>query len=221
MCDECTWHHTTFLMQLYWHLVIINYFGVVLFSTMVVGLSSLSPMVQAAVVVVVTTAVVQCVRWLLSYRSYYKFFMSLPGETDFHWVWGNLHKVCSWGWNGEGVDGGVGWDWWWSDMQDRKRKENACLFCITRKLHWVYYREYTPPPLALSPSPPILKYRNATFAGNFGEIYCTEREFKYILKVFAQINANSRYSIKFKYILKVLAEVSETTHVTVSNSSTF
>ena len=102
---------------------------------MVVGLSSLSPMVQAAVVVMVRTAVVQCVRWLLSYRSYYKFFMSLPGETDFHWVWGNLHKVCSRGWNGEGVDGGVGWHGGWSDMLDRKRKENACLFCITRKLH--------------------------------------------------------------------------------------
>lgn len=22
MCDECTWHHNTFLMQLYWHLAI-------------------------------------------------------------------------------------------------------------------------------------------------------------------------------------------------------
>ena len=60
---------------------------------MVAGLSSLSPTAQAAVVVVVTTVVVQCVRWLLSYRSYYKFFKSLPGETDFSWLWGNLHKV--------------------------------------------------------------------------------------------------------------------------------
>ena len=60
---------------------------------MVAGLSSLSPTAQAAVVVVVTKVVVQCVRWLLSYRSYCKFFMSLPGETDFSWLWGNLHKV--------------------------------------------------------------------------------------------------------------------------------
>ena len=22
MCDECTWHHKTFLMELYWHLAI-------------------------------------------------------------------------------------------------------------------------------------------------------------------------------------------------------
>ena len=47
---------------------------------------------------------------------------------------------------GRGWMGGVGWHGGWSDMLDRKRKENACLFCITRKLHWVYYREYTPPP---------------------------------------------------------------------------
>ena len=89
--------------------------------------------------------------------------------------------------------------------------------------------EYTivniPPPPHPHPRPftipPILKYRNGTFSGHFGESYCTEREFKYILKVLAQINENSGYSIKFKYILKVLAEVSETTHVTVSNSITF
>ena len=58
------------------------------------GLLSLPPTVQGGVVVVVTTVVVKCVRWLLSYRSYYNFYMSLPGETDFSWLWGNLHKVC-------------------------------------------------------------------------------------------------------------------------------
>ena len=58
------------------------------------GLSSLSLTAQAVVVVVVTTVVVKCVSWLLSYRSYYNFFNNLPGETDFSWLWGNLHKVC-------------------------------------------------------------------------------------------------------------------------------
>ena len=48
---------------------------------------------RAMGVVVLTTVVVQCVRWLLSYRSYFKFYSNLPGETDFHWIWGNLHKV--------------------------------------------------------------------------------------------------------------------------------
>ena len=127
---------------------------------------------------------------------------------------------------------------YWTEKGKKMRAYSALLeSCI----------EYTivnippTPLLALSPSPPILKYRNATFSGNFGESYCTEREFKYILKVlaqinensgysikfkyilkvFAHINENSRYSIKFKYILKVLAEVNEKTHVTVSNSSTF
>nr|KAG5710947.1 hypothetical protein BaRGS_013681 [Batillaria attramentaria] len=60
---------------------------------MVVGLSSMSPLVQLAVVVVVTTLVVQLVRWLLSYRSFFNFYNNLPGETDFSWVWGNLHKI--------------------------------------------------------------------------------------------------------------------------------
>ncbi|KAK7494515.1 hypothetical protein BaRGS_00014168 [Batillaria attramentaria] len=59
---------------------------------MVVGFSSMSPLVQALVVVVVTTVVVQLIRWLLAYCSYFKFFNKLPGETDFSWIWGNMHK---------------------------------------------------------------------------------------------------------------------------------
>ncbi|KAK7478152.1 hypothetical protein BaRGS_00030599 [Batillaria attramentaria] len=55
--------------------------------------SSMSPLMQAAVVLVVTVVVVQIVRWLLVYRAYFKFFNALPGETDFSWIWGNLHKM--------------------------------------------------------------------------------------------------------------------------------
>ena len=83
--------------------------------------------------------------------------------------------------------------------------------------------EYTivnipPPPtplLALSPSQPILKYRNGTFSGHFGESYCTEREFKYMLKVLAQISENSGYSIKFKYTLKVFAQINENSRYSI------
>nr|KAG5704982.1 hypothetical protein BaRGS_022824 [Batillaria attramentaria] len=53
----------------------------------------MSPLAQAVVVVVVTTAMVQFVRRLLAYRSYFTFFNKLPGETDFSWIWGNLHKL--------------------------------------------------------------------------------------------------------------------------------
>ncbi|KAK7494592.1 hypothetical protein BaRGS_00014245 [Batillaria attramentaria] len=60
---------------------------------MVVGFPSMSPLAQAVVVVVVTTAMVQFVRRLLAYRSYFTFFNKLPGETDFSWIWGNLHKL--------------------------------------------------------------------------------------------------------------------------------
>ncbi|KAK7108744.1 cytochrome P450 4F2-like [Littorina saxatilis] len=53
---------------------------------------NLSTVAAAALVVVVTTVVVKVVRWLLWYRSYFLFFNSLPGDTDFSWIWGNVHK---------------------------------------------------------------------------------------------------------------------------------
>ncbi|XP_048238893.1 leukotriene-B4 omega-hydroxylase 3-like isoform X1 [Haliotis rufescens] len=30
---------------------------------------------------------------IIRYRRMFKFYNSLPGEPDFHWIWGNLHKV--------------------------------------------------------------------------------------------------------------------------------
>jgi len=55
--------------------------------------------------------------------------MSLPGETDFHWVWGNLHKVCSRGWNGEGVDGGC-WVTWRVVRYAGQKKERKCVLTL-------------------------------------------------------------------------------------------
>ncbi|XP_076444840.1 cytochrome P450 4F12-like [Babylonia areolata] len=49
--------------------------------------------VRTVVMVVVTMVVVWCVRWLWAYSSFLRFFNSLPGETDFSWFWGNLHKI--------------------------------------------------------------------------------------------------------------------------------
>ena len=54
----------------------------------------ISPLVQAGVVLVVTIVTVQVVRWLLWYKSFFSFYNSLPGETSFSLIWGNLHKVC-------------------------------------------------------------------------------------------------------------------------------
>ncbi|XP_076444452.1 cytochrome P450 4F12-like [Babylonia areolata] len=45
------------------------------------------------VLVAVTMVAVRCVRWLWAYLSFVRFFSSLPGEDDFSWVWGNLHKI--------------------------------------------------------------------------------------------------------------------------------
>ncbi|KAL8624346.1 hypothetical protein ACOMHN_044777 [Nucella lapillus] len=53
--------------------------------------ATVSPLMQAAAVLVVTALLVKGVRWLLWYRSYFHFFNSLPGETSFSWIWGNLH----------------------------------------------------------------------------------------------------------------------------------
>ncbi|XP_070207599.1 cytochrome P450 4F12-like [Littorina saxatilis] len=58
---------------------------------MVFGFTMMSPLVQAAVVLVVTVVIVQVVRWLLWYRSFFKFYNALPGETSFSLLWGNLH----------------------------------------------------------------------------------------------------------------------------------
>ncbi|XP_025097140.1 cytochrome P450 4A24-like [Pomacea canaliculata] len=58
-------------------------------------LSSLSPTVRLVVIAVMTALTVQIIRWLVWYRSLFRFFNQLPGETDFSWVWGNLRKMRS------------------------------------------------------------------------------------------------------------------------------
>ncbi|PVD28999.1 hypothetical protein C0Q70_11596 [Pomacea canaliculata] len=58
-------------------------------------LSSLPPTVRLAVIAGMTALTVQIIRWLVWYRSFFRFFNQLPGETDFSWVWGNLRKMRS------------------------------------------------------------------------------------------------------------------------------
>ncbi|PVD29000.1 hypothetical protein C0Q70_11597 [Pomacea canaliculata] len=58
-------------------------------------LFSLSPTVRLVVIAVMTALTVQIIRWLVWYRSLFRFFNQLPGETDFSWVWGNLRKIRS------------------------------------------------------------------------------------------------------------------------------
>nr|KAG5710944.1 hypothetical protein BaRGS_013678 [Batillaria attramentaria] len=62
---------------------------------MVFGMDGVSPLVQALVVAAVVTVIMTIGQWLASIRSYFAYFNSLPGETDFSCIWGNLHKAIS------------------------------------------------------------------------------------------------------------------------------
>ncbi|KAK6177634.1 hypothetical protein SNE40_015694 [Patella caerulea] len=48
--------------------------------------------VFSVIVIYLVFKVVDAVR---RFRKYFKFFNDLPGETDLHWIWGNLHKLPS------------------------------------------------------------------------------------------------------------------------------
>ena len=49
--------------------------------------------VKALGVFLVTFLCIKLVNWIIWYKEFFKFFNSIPGETDFHPLWGNIHKV--------------------------------------------------------------------------------------------------------------------------------
>ena len=54
-----------------------------------------APVLKGAGVVIVTYSVIKLLRSIWRYYKYFKFFNSIPGETDFHWLLGNTHKAST------------------------------------------------------------------------------------------------------------------------------
>ncbi|XP_041377585.1 cytochrome P450 4F12-like [Gigantopelta aegis] len=50
-------------------------------------------LLKAVSILLVTLFCIKLVKRILRYRKYFSFFNSIPGETDFHPIWGNMHKV--------------------------------------------------------------------------------------------------------------------------------